>query len=170
MVKLKVVPELSERTTTVIGRSGSSTPWLAAAIRSSFHVGDLAEEDVRVDVARQLDLRYARQVVGQHDLARSHRQEHRALLYLSHLVVGHRRVAGGEVHDPVDEILDARAAALGLIVDGHAIRLLAEVLEPGRVERKGKAGTRSGEPHLGKRGRRQNDRGRDRRADDGKSH
>ena len=38
LVKLKVVPDESERTTTVIGMSGSVTPGLAAAIFSSFQL------------------------------------------------------------------------------------------------------------------------------------
>ena len=120
LVKLKVVPELSERTTTVIGMSGSSTSAFAAAMRWSFQLVIVAEEDLRIDVARQLQLGDTGQVVGQNDFARGHRQQHDALLDLGDFLVGHRGVAGGEVDDAVDEILDAGAAALRLVVDGHA--------------------------------------------------
>ncbi|MGZ8369096.1 MAG: hypothetical protein ACXWVK_10430 [Rhodoplanes sp.] len=39
----------------------------------------------------------------------------------------------------IDEVLDAGAAALGLIIDDDAARVLAELLEPGRVDREWKA-------------------------------
>src|SRR5262249_4510524 len=64
-----------------------------------------------------------------------HRQELDAARDLGHLLVGHRGVTGREVHGAVDEVLDAGAAALALVVDGHALALPAISLEPHRVER-----------------------------------
>src|SRR5262249_54545794 len=53
---------------------------------------------------------------------------------------GHCGVTGREVHRTVDEVLDAGAAALALVVDGHALVLPAVRLEPDRVERERKSG------------------------------
>src|SRR5205823_14352351 len=91
---------------------------------------DLAEEDVRVDVVWQLQvLRTAGQVVGEHDFARGYRQQDDAARNFGDFLVGHRRVAAGKVHRMIDEVLNARTAALGLIIYGNAIVLFAEILE-----------------------------------------
>src|SRR5207253_7833132 len=60
--------------------------------------GDLAEEEVRVDIVWQLQvLRTAGQVVSEHDFARGYRQQDDAARDLGDFLVGHRRVAAGKV-------------------------------------------------------------------------
>ncbi len=63
----------------MIGMSGSVDVRVGRGDLLVVPVGDLAEEDLGVDVARQLELGDARQVVGDDDLARGHRQEHDAV-------------------------------------------------------------------------------------------
>ena len=55
--------------------AGSFTPGLSAAIRESLHLRDLAGENLRDDVAGELErLRYAREVVRDHDCAKYSRE------------------------------------------------------------------------------------------------
>jgi hypothetical protein len=108
-------------------------------------------KNVRIDVARQFQIfRLAWKIIGEHDLASGHREQDNPVRHLGDLIWRHRRVARGEVHRLVDEILNAGAASFGLIVDGHARGLPAEVLEPRLIDRKWKAGARTNEPQSGR--------------------
>ena len=55
-VKTKLVPLLSARTTTLMSASGSFTPGLVAAIAGIVPLGDLAQEDAHVGLARSFRL------------------------------------------------------------------------------------------------------------------
>lgn len=68
--------------------------------------------------------------------------------HLSDLAIFHGGVAGGEIHSLIDEVLNARPAALGLIIDRHPLGLLAEILELGRVNRERKAGPGTGQAQI----------------------
>ena len=112
---------------------------------------DRAEEDPGVGLARQLELAGAPgQVVGQHDAAGRHRQQHHAVLHRGDLLVGHRRVAGAEVDQAVRELLDAGAAAERLVVDLHLRVHLVELGEPPLVERRREGRARSLQGHVGR--------------------
>ena len=94
--------------------------------------GDLAEKNVGIDVARQLQiLRLAGKVVSEDDFAGGHRQQNDAVRYLGDFLRGHGGVARGEIDRLVDQILNARAGTFGLVIDRGSGGLLAEVLEPG---------------------------------------
>ncbi|MNY23362.1 hypothetical protein D3C86_1570260 [compost metagenome] len=116
-------------------RVGGDDLWIVPA-------RDLAQKDVGVNVAWQLQaLGIARQVVGQHDFTRCHRQQLRAFGDLGNVFILHCRVTGREINGFVQEVLDTCTTALGLVIHGHASGFLAEILEPGEVNRSRKTGT-----------------------------
>ena len=107
------------------------------------------EENVGVHRPRQPErCRDTGQVVSNDDLAGRNRQEDDAAFHFGHFLVGHRRVTAGEVHGAVDEIANTGAAALGLVIDDHAVASAAVTLEPRRVDRIRKAGPGAGQAHL----------------------
>ena len=98
---------------------------------------------------RQLQLlRVARKVVGEDNFTRGNRQEHDAVGDLGDFFIGHRRVTSGEVHRMINKVLNAGAAALGLIIYRDAMVLLAEILELSRIDREGKARPRADQAHI----------------------
>ena len=111
--------------------------------------GDTREENVGVHRPRQPERRRdIGQIVGHNDFAGRNRQQDHAALHLGDLLVGHCRIAAGEVHGAVDEIANTGAAAFGLVVDDHAVTGAAVVLEPRRVDRIRKACPGAGQTHL----------------------
>ncbi|MNI43724.1 hypothetical protein D3C73_980640 [compost metagenome] len=150
----------------VLGEHSSSTAGICAHDQGDRHVrqfqvrvgssdllvipvGDLAQEDVRVDITRQLHaFRAAWQVVSQHDLARCHWQQLSTFGHLGDVFVFHGRVTGGEIDSLVQEVLYTCPAPLGLVVHGDAFGFLAEVLEPGEVDRSREAGTGTGQAYA----------------------
>ncbi|MNC29265.1 hypothetical protein D3C75_775090 [compost metagenome] len=112
-------------------------------------LGDLAEEDVGVHIARQLQpFRVARQVVSQDDFTGGHWQQLHALADLGDFFGFHCRVAGGEVDGLVQKVLNTRPAPLGLVVNGDTVGFLAEGLEPGQVDRCREAGAGTGQADV----------------------
>ena len=146
-----VVPEESERCTTVMAVLGRLIPGFSALIAGSFQVLILPAEDVGqrrpVELEAALD---ARQVVGHGDRAEGDRElEDRALH--PRLVRGlQRRVGAGEVDGGRLEVGDAGAGADAVVVDRQALAL--EVGAPLLVDRLGqrRAGAvERGRAHLG---------------------
>ena len=140
-----VVPEPSERWTTLTSVLGRVTPGVGGRDRRVVPFRDLAEEEVRDDVGRHLQrCRQPSQVVG-HD----HRTEGRR--DLDRLTVGGRRgdlrvlqegIGGAEVDRVVGPLLDAAAGADRLVVELDAalgVVVLAHLRE--QREDEGRAGT-----------------------------
>jgi hypothetical protein len=98
---------------------------------------------------RQLQLfRAIRKIVREDDFTGGDRQQYDAVGDLGDFFIGHRRVAPGEVHRMIDKVLNAGAAALGLIIYRDAMVLLAEILEPSRIDRERKAGSGADQPYF----------------------
>ncbi len=139
-VKMKVVPEPSERCTTAMSIAGSFTPGFSLAIAASSHRLMRPEVDVREHLARELHLRHAFEVVDRH-----HRPERggevqdgsgRAL----GLLFGHRRIRGAEEHRAAAQLPDAAAGSDRLVIDPD-LRVQPFVFgKPLRIERIGKRG------------------------------
>ena len=72
-------------------------------------LGDLSEEDADIGIARELEFRDARQVVGNHDAARRGWDHHHSLLHLGDFLVTHGGIAGREIDRALGELLDAGA-------------------------------------------------------------
>ena len=69
----------------------------------------LSEKDADVGVARELEFRDARQVVGDHDTARRGWDHHHSLFHLGDFLVTHGGIAGREIDRALGELLDAGA-------------------------------------------------------------
>ena len=145
-MKPAVVPEESERWTTVIVVLGQRDARVQRLDRRVVPGLDLADEDRAerraVELQAALD---AREVVGDGDRAQEHRDLHRraAVLADRFCVFGlQRRVAGAEVDDLVLDRRQARAGADGLVVDLEAADGGAPLFVDGGGE--GRAGARDG--------------------------
>ena len=78
---------------------------------------------------RQLQLlRAAWKVVGEDDFTGGDRQQHDAVRDFGDFFIGHRRVTPGEVHRMIDKVLNAGAAALGLVIYCNAMFCLLKSL------------------------------------------
>ena len=110
--------------------SGSLTPGVELGDLRIVPLADLAEIDVGQRLPRQPQRRAdAGQVVGDGRTAERHRNLQHRLLGAPELFGVHRNVGGAEVHVFSRELLDAAAAADGLVVDGHVGPLLVVNVE-----------------------------------------
>ena len=152
-MKLKVVPEPSERWTTAIACVGSLTLGIELLDRRVVPVLDLAEEDLgeRRAVEHELARLDAVEVDDRHDAAHHRRELDEAVLV--ELLALQRRVGGAEGHGLGLDLLDAAARADRLIVQADAGLLLIGV-RPLGVDRIGEGGAGAGDVGRGSRWRR----------------
>src|SRR5262249_4591000 len=98
-------------------------------------LGDLAQEDVREHLARELELRRIRQIVGRDDRAEHGRDVQELGRRRLELFIAHRAVGGAEVDRARGHLLDAAAAADRLVVEADLGIHLGVLIEPLRVDR-----------------------------------
>ena len=156
-MKLKVVPEPSERWATTIGGGGQRQRGIERLDRRIVPRGDGAHEDAgeRLAVEHEVARLDAVDVDDRHDAAHHHRELHEAVL--GEVVVGERLVGGAEGHGLGFDLLDAAARTDRLVVEAGAGRGLVGVRPLGEH---GIDEGRAGAGDVGGEGRRRSWRGR----------
>ncbi len=143
---MNVVPDPSERWTTMISSAGRLTPGFSGADPPSFQrVIRPRKMSARSSPSKSSAVLPMRgQVVGHTHRAEHGGHVHDVALYGGDLLVGHRPVGGAEVHRALGKLTDAAAGPDRLVVDLHA-GLLGVRIEPLGVERCGEGGPGSGQ-------------------------
>ncbi len=125
------------------GRVGADQPRIVPP-------GDLAGEDVGVNIARQLQGTVeTRQIVGEDDHAGGGRNHDDAVRDLGDLGIRGRGVAGAEIDRSGDEAADALAAADRIVAEIDARIFLLVDLDPSLVERRREGGAGALQPQPG---------------------
>ena len=143
-MKLKVVPEPSERWTTAMASHGSLRLAFSLAIAGIVPLGDLAEEDVgeRLAVENQVAGLDAGDVDDRHDAAHHHRELDQPELV--EFGAAERRVGRAEGDGLGLDLLDAATRTDRLVVETDAgLRLVG--VSPFCVDRVGEGGASTGD-------------------------
>ena len=131
-----VVPDPSERCTTVMSSAGSETPALSFAIAGSFHLVILPRKmSASTGPLNFSSALTPRHVVDRHDGAEHGREVQDLARRRLHLLRRHRPVGRAEEHRLVGELTDAAARADRLVVDLDVRVDLVVLGEPLRVDR-----------------------------------